>query len=470
MNFGVHEKAIPTDVRDTDTVRARIKTDALQSEFIPARVWRISPFGIEIVKPEEAGAFYNGQRVQLQIVIGGRRTQFDAVVIGAQKDGKTNIIGIRFFLENAPSPNLKNKRRYTRWICSEEFLPKAIAPSPGRYNEFIGFTIRNISAEGIQLTTPIKNAYLIPGMQLLLSINLPMVGDSSLVVEIVRLKIETHGADEILDLGGKIVRISADTKKKLGQYLLHFSDNATLESLKLADFLPDEAALAMSFTATKTENDYTEILTLRKGQSNTPISQFTDARDNASRLILGKLGKTPMFTARVAYPTSSDLLEAERLPGWAELNLRRDEVIEVSEIHANGEPDLIADVMIASLRYICSSCTNSSRHNVLIVSSSSFPLRLSRLGWTKLGSQQGKSVYLGNAYDAIKGKNTSPILWNFVWRDVAEYLIESKVIEPAGIEKLMLILYRLFAPVASLVFKNRERKMRRLGVIQNHRK
>jgi hypothetical protein len=392
------------------------------------------------------------------------------VVIGAKKDGKTNIIGIRFFLENEPSADPKNKRRYTRWICSEEFLPKAIAPSPGRYNEFIGFTIRNISAEGLQLTTTIKNAYLIPGMQLLLSINLPMVGDSSLVVEIVRLKIMTHGADEILDLGGKIVRISADTKKKLGQYLLHFSDNATLESLKLADFLPDEAALAMSFTATKTESDYREILLLRKGHNSAPISEFTHARDNSSRLILGKLGNIPMFTARVAYPTSSDRIEAERLPGWTELTLRRDEVIEVSDIHTNSEPDLIPDVMIAALRYICSSCTNSSRHNVLIISTSSFPVMLSRLGWAKLGSQQGKSVYLGNAYDAIKGKNTSPILWNFVWRDVAEYLIESKVIQPAGIENLMLHLYRLFSPVSSLVFKNRERKMRRLGVVRNRRK
>ena len=470
MNVNVHQDAVPTEVRETDVVGARIKLDLLDAEFVPVRVWRISPFGIEIVEPDSALSLRKGQNVQLQIVIGGRRTQFDAVVIGKNTDGKTDVIGIRFFLELAPSEDSRNKRRFTRWICSEEFLPKAIAPSPGRYNEFIGFTILNFSTEGIQLTTTIKNAYLIPGMQLSLSINLPMVGDSTLLVEIVRLKIDTHGADEVLDLGAKIVKMSADTRKKIGQYLLHFSDNATLESLMIADFLPDEAALAMSFTATKTEHDYREILSLRKGQRRTPAADFTHTRDNSSRLILGRLGKTPVFTSRVAYPTSSDLLEAEGLSRWAEASLRRDEVIEVSEIHTDCAHQITPDVMIAALRYICSSCTNSNRHNVVIVAPPTFPIQLNRLGWTKLGDDNENSIYLGNAYAAIKGKNTSPILWNFVWRDVAEYLIEADVINPAGIEKVMLNLYRLFSPVARLVFKNRERKMRRLGVTQNKEK
>ncbi|NKC01777.1 MAG: hypothetical protein GKR90_25210 [Pseudomonadales bacterium] len=465
MSNQVHNRALPSDVRETDAISARLKPANSSADFIPVRVWRISPFGIEIVKPDQQ-RLESGQSVQLQVIVEGRRTEFEAMVISHEEVVSNTIVGIRFFISDESADTSQEKRRHARWVCAEEFLPRAIAASPGRYNEFIGFTVRNVSREGLQLTTSIQNVFLIPGMTLALTVNLPMVGDAIITIQIIRLKINTFGAEEILDVGAEITQISSDAKKKLGQYLLQFSDRATLRALKENDFLPEDVSLSIRFTASKSEKDYREILSLRKNPSETGAEETTDSRDNSSRLLLGRVGSVPVFTSRVGYPSMGDMIQADEVCNWDHGTIRRDEIIEVASIYTDSDEEYFGDVILGAFRYICTSCTNSNRHNILVVAKSPLVPYLTSYGWRELGSNETHSVLLANAYDAIKGKSMSPLLWNFVWRDVADYLIQAKVIEPVGLERVMLSVYRLFGPLTSLVFSSRARKMRRLGVVQ----
>ena len=233
------ESKATSDVRETDSILARIKK-ATETNFQSARVWRLSPFGVEVVRDESLEI---SERLNLQIVIEGRRTEFSGIVISTSEENGRFIVGIRFLLEHAVKTDIQDSRRSIRWVCSEEHLPKAIAPSPGRFNEFIHFTIQNISANGLQLTTSISSVFLIPKMQLTLSLSLPMVGDTIVKVVIVRIRIDTLGAQDFLDLGVELLDVSEDTKRKLGQYLIQFSDNATLESLRAHRFLPDDISM-----------------------------------------------------------------------------------------------------------------------------------------------------------------------------------------------------------------------------------
>jgi hypothetical protein len=465
MTNQVHDRALPADVRETDAISARLKTANSSTDFVPVQVWRISPFGIEIIEPDHLH-LKSGDNVQLQVIVEGRRTEFEAMVIGQEETTNNTIIGIRFFVADEDTDQTAEKRRHTRWVCAEEFLPRAISASPGRYNEFIAFTVRNVSRNGLHLTTSIQNVFLIPGMTLTLTVNLPIVGDAILVIQLVRLKINTFGAEEILDVGAEITRIGPDAKKKLGQYLLQFSDQTTLRTLKESDFLPNDVSLAIRFTASKSENDYREILSLRNTSTENIDLRATDSRDNSSRLVLGKIGSVPVFTSRIGYPSMGDSIEADKVCVWDDKSIRRDEIIEVASIYVGSDEEYLGDILLGAFRYICTSSTNANRHNILVVTNTSFLPYLRSFGWRELGSNNTHSVLLANAYDAIKGKNTSPLVWNFVWRDVADYLIRAKVLEPIGLERAMLGVYRLFSPLASLVFSNRARKMRRLGVVQ----
>ena len=460
MKVSSADEQVVSDVRETDSVLARIKKFH-ETDFDSARVWRLSPFGVEVVRDEKLDV---GERLDLQIVIEGRRTEFSGIVISASVEGGHTIVGIRFLLDQPTRAEKQDNRKSIRWVCSEEHLPKAIAPSPGRFNEFIHFTVRNISANGFQLTTSISNVFLIPKMNLTLSLSLPMVGDTVVTVAIVRIRIDTLGAQDFLDLGVELLDVSRDTRRKLGQYLIQFSDNATLESLRSHNFLPNDVSMGIKFQTSKSEQDYRHIVELRK-KSN--VESPTDPRDNSSRLILGFVNDKPVFTARVSFPAALDPLEGDQISGSKEGIARRDELIEVSSIHADC-PDLLEpEVYLAGLRYICTSCTNSSRHKVQLITKREKKNYFTRVGWDVLGQDKQNAVLLTNAYDAIKGKNTNPLMWNFVWREAADYLIEAGVIKPLGIERVMLSLYRLLGPLARLVFASSTSKIRRLGVTQN---
>jgi len=458
--LSIHDGIVPSEVRETDFVHARIRGRGKDVSFESIQVWRMSPLGLELLQKDKAMIqFVKGDSIDLQLVVEGRRADFSGLIVDVvSQSGSASLLGVRFLvsekrIHSRLSPDDRNAQR---WLCSEEHIPRAISPAPGRFNEFIGYRINNISRKGLQLTTNLTNGYLVPGMRLTLSIHLPLVAEMVVKVEIVRLRIGTAGAEEILEVGVVMIDPTAHSLGLLGQYLAQFSRDSSLDELVAAGMIPNNLNLGISFYPLKNEDDYRDVLHLRSVDSEIDGKSelsFADERDRKSRVVVGKLGGKTIATARVRYPSAEDSLEVEQgFPGDI-IEKRSDELIEVGAVCVDSPPEIRDLILLALLRYISTSCISSERHTVLITLSNSNDRRLIRkAGWKEIYTE--KSHYLiADAYKAIQGRDVSPIFWNFVWRSAADYLIEVGEIRPSGPERVMLRAFKLFGFLSKIYFQ-----------------
>ncbi len=460
---GLHKQVIPVEVRETDVVHARVRRSSeAGNKYVPIRVWRLSPLGIELVQTKEVEKFARGESIDLQIVIGGRRSDFHGLVIDETHDSDPDgLFGVRFFETKARSfeDTSRDERSAQRWLCSEEYVPRAIAPAPGRFNEFIGFKVRDISRHGLLLTTQLSNSFLIPGMKLNLSVHLPMVSETIIPVEIVRLQIGKSGAEELLEVGVTMTNPSTQLLTLLGQYLIQFSQDSSIEELVAEGLVPDNVSLGIAFYPLKTESDFFAALALRRKTAEARAEElisFADEKDRKARIIVGKVGNKAIVTARVRYPSVSDglLCEPEFMVPSSEG--RADELIEVSGIGTDVLEEYRNDVILALIRYICSSCISTERHKVLVICAKDDGLLFRKAGWRCLHTNDSV-VLLADAYRAIQGDKVNPLYWNFVWRSVADYLFGAGVLEPKGVDRIVLAIFKRFALLSNYFFKFKRR-------------
>ena len=81
------------------------------------------------------------------------------------------------------------------------------------------FQVRDISKEGLQLHTSLRNKYLIPGMNLQTTVALPMGSSVQMRVEIVRIGIVSIGGKDRLSVGVEYRGLTQHARRQLGQYL-----------------------------------------------------------------------------------------------------------------------------------------------------------------------------------------------------------------------------------------------------------
>lgn len=451
---GIHGYANASDVRETDNVFARVREKGTKNDYAQIRVWRLSPLGVELVQSLTTEAIFSkGKSIDLQIVVEGHRSEISGTVVSVTETKHGAICGVRFLSERAQDEGTdEDNRTAMRWLCSEHHLPRAMASSPGRFNEFLGFQIRNISETGLMLVTDISNSFLIPKMRLTLSISLPMVGETVVECELVWLRIGTNGANDVLEIGAKLVDIGQRAKSLLGQYLVQFAQDLSIASLVEAGFTPPNIAQGIEFVSLKTESEYTELLALRaggKGGLGVSHAQFAHESDRLSRIIIGKIGGNIVVSARVRYPELQEKLACESFLSWVDTLPRPDQLIEVDGICTSlvGEEK----VLLALFKYICTACTSGSRKNVLVCTNEKKVFQ--SVGWKIIGESADQSVLLGDAHEAIKGKRTNPFKWNYVWRDSAQFLLATETFNPKGADGMILRIYLALGPLSKVIYK-----------------
>ena len=131
----IHGVANPSDVRETDSVFARIRESGTTNDYSQIRVWRLSPLGVELVDSDTNDTdLSKGKSIDLQIVVEGRRSEMSGKVVSTRNSKHGDICGLRFLSENSHhrSPD-KYNRTAMRWLCSEHHLPSCLlytSPSP----------------------------------------------------------------------------------------------------------------------------------------------------------------------------------------------------------------------------------------------------------------------------------------------------------------------------------------------------
>ena len=462
----IHEAVFPADVRSHDRIVARIKKRDDDSSFHQIQVWKISPLGIELVDEPEQN-YRKGDKVDLELLIGGQRTYFEGLVVDlVLGNDSIRLIGIRLSNKRRSTDSDGEKRRSVRWLCSEEFYPTCVSPTPGRYNEYIYFQIRDISKEGFQLQCSLRNKYLIPGTQLNLTASFPMVGDLSLPVRVARIGITSERGKDYLVVGTEFISINQTTKNIIGQYLLQFTDAETLDDLRGSGFFPSSMSKGTDFYFLKSEMDYEEVLKLRlkAHQAGGTVDETArptdmgDMFDTNSRIIVGKRNGELIASARVHFNVLEEDMEHERYFKWPAELPRRDQIFEITRVctHPHFRS---GDLLASPLRFVSATCLQPQRPWVLVSSTDNFLPFYEKIGMKNIGVtyehptyRGNQNVLLANAYDILLGKSTHPLYWNVIWSDVHKYLVDSGVLIPDPMDRARIRAYKLMAPISKLFY------------------
>lgn len=468
----IHQPISPADVRATDQVLARIRSRDNQSAFKPIQVWKVSPLGVELVGSEHQ-EFRKGDKIDLEVTIGGQRTYFEGLIVDLiLENDSIRLIGVRLHKKTTLFSADGERRNSTRWMCSEDFYPTCVSPTPGRYNEYIYFQIRDISRSGFQLVCSLRNKYLIPGTQLNLTASFPMVGDLSVPVRVARIGISSERGKDYLVVGTEFIDVSQTTRNIIGQYLLQFTDAESLEDLRHAGFFPRSVSRGTDFYFLKTETDYEAVLALRLRahqvggtvDDRTGLTDMGDMYDGNSRIIIGKHKGEIIASARVHFNVLEEPMEHESFVKWPSELPRRDQIFEITRVCT--DPKFRSNDLLASLlRFISATCLQPQRPWVLVSTTDKFlPF------YTKIGLQntdlsyehptyRGKqNILIANAYEILLGKSTHPVYWNAIWRDVYSYLVDSGVLLPEAMDRARIRAYKLLFPFSKILYRLLNRK------------
>jgi hypothetical protein len=464
----IHQLIDPADIRTHERVLARIRKRVQDSQFVDIQVWRLSPLGVELVANSTTEQFQKGDPIDLELVLSGQRTSFEGLVVDLVLDDPDSpILGVRLSRKVGSTVPGVERRTGERWICSDEFLPTCVAPTPGRFDDFMYFQVRDVSAEGLQLSCSLRNKFLIPGMRMSLTTVFPMAQVVQLEVEIVRVGISAFAGRDRLVVGTRFRSIGDHAKAVIGQYILQFSNVETLADLRTAGMVPKSVSLGVDFYNLKSEEDYRAVLELRyiahTSDGNLKVGatpeSLADINDARSRIVVGKYKGKAVATARIRFNDLDEPLEHEAYIEWPKTLPRRDQIIEVSRVATH--PDFRRNDLLAALfRYSYLNLVQRDRPWIVISCLDGMVPFYEKIGFVHTGLRHREplwkddrvlNIMIINTFELIVGRGVNPFYWNMMWRDVAQYLSAQSVIEPTGIDKIRMIAYRALGPVSSAI-------------------
>ena len=476
----VHGSVFPQDVRSSDRVEARVRASNSSAEYLPARVWSLSPLGIELVCESSHGSVLSiGASVALELIVAGQRSSHKALVVTSDRkairDGDICVVGMRL-VQADPSPRAGNRRESTRWICSDRFYPTCMAPTPGRFDDYMYFQVRDVSSEGLQLVCSLRNKFLVPGMRLSLLLVLPLGNTIPLAVEVVRVAVVSEAGRDRLTVGVSYSEITHQSRVALGQYLLQFSNDLTADDLREAGFPVKSVASGVSFYNLRSEDDYKSVLRLRwlahsrdgNIDESVAVENMGDSDDLKARIVVGKHDGKIVATARIRFNELHEPLEHEDSMDWPSHLPRRDQIVEVSRVATH--PDYRRSDLLSALFRMCYlNMLQPERPWVVMSCLERMIPFYEKVGFKSLGItheeklwRDGKTltVMAANTQSVALGRDVGPIVWNMLWREAAEVLLTSGGFELTGLDRARIRLYRLLG--AFLPLFSRFRRLRRV--------
>lgn len=471
----IHDKIFPADIRVSERIVARIRPrkEGEGSPFLDMRVWRLSPLGIELVAPSKTVPFEKGDSIDLEVVVVGQRSFYEGLIVDiVETRGDQSIYGLRLSRQEESNSGPRERRQSNRWICSEEFLPGAVSPVPGRFDEFMHFKVRDISQDGLQLSTSLRNKFLLQGMRLPLSVSFPMGSVVQINVTVIRVGLQRFGAEDRLVLGTKFDQISDLSRKVLGQYLIQFSNAESLDAVRSAGFSPESVASGTTLYYLKSEKDYRDVLSLRLSANRhaghlgniTQAADTGDMNDMRGRILVAKRNDKVIGTARFRFPQIDEPLEYETYIQWPSSLPRRDEVIEVSRL-ATDRGFRASDLLAAMFKYACSTCITPERPWLVMSCMAKYCPFYEKIGFRKTGLSyndphwsQPLHIMITDSYGTIKGQNVNPIYWNLIWKDVASFMAQNHLADFTSRDKARIFAYKLLSPFASGIIRRIRRR------------
>lgn len=436
----------------------------------------MSPLGIELLQTEAGNELPKGTPIDLEITISGQRMFFEGLVVDLVEENEhIKLMGIRLS-KRVERSDSDDRRKTPRWLCSDEYFPTCVAPSPGKINDYMLFQVRDVSLDGMQLICSLRNKFLIPDMTLRLTVNFPTIGDFVVVVKVVRVGFTTFAGKDKLAVGVSFLKVSDYMLRIIGQYLVQFSNVDSLDELRKLGFRPNSISKAVDFYYLKTEQDYREVLYLRRvahqadenfKDKNVADEDMGDIRDTEARILVGKHDGKLIATARVRFNSLDQPLEHEQFVDWPDRLPRRDLIIEVSRVCIHPEFRK-GDLLAGLFQFACATSIQHERPWVLIGSWPKMVPFYNKIGFQETGLKHNEELWnaeqhllIANSNDTMLGRGVNPVYWNLIWRVVSDHTIENELIQPRGLDKVRLSIYKLLSPFANLLIRFRQNPRKR---------
>ena len=462
----IHDEIFPADVRSPDAVKARITARNGKGSPHQCRVWKLSPLGIEIsVDPQNDLKI--GDTVELELRTGLQLTSHRGLIVGKEEHHSLgDVFGIRFLSNSDPLPSRKNRRSHTRWLCSSQFHPVAVCPNPVVFNDFLYFTIRDISASGFRAHTSLRNKFLVSDMKLCLQVSFPMTGHCVVHASVARTSLTSYAGKDYLEVGLVLDELSRRQQEMFGQYLVQFSNAPSPNAVRLEGLKPRSISTSITFSYVKTEAEFIEVLKLRKLaneraekiESTVDLASLTDSYDSKSRIVIAKHRGKLVGTMRACFFESDERLELESFTDLPDVYPRRDQLIEVSR--AATHPDYRkADLWYSMVQQISIAAMYAGRPFAVISTTKELTQMYSTLGFVLSRLEYKNPLYPKHTQyvmhidlkAVLKGQGVGPLAWNTVWRDIADYALRHDIYSSTEISNTRTRLYRLVSAPANFI-------------------
>ena len=440
--MSVHDAIVPAIVRPETRVSARLRPSESDKTFVDVTLKYISPLGIEVAfKP--ANPISPGTIVDVELVISGQRTTHTGLVVTST----ANSLGIRFSNPKPGKSASSDRRRYSRWLCPHTFLPAAVAPNPLAFNEFLSFSVLDISKGGMLLQTSLSNKFLVPHSLIDLTTSFPMVGTAAMTVQIARVEIGTSTGKEHLLVGVEFLRSSRRARLVIDRYLHLFGNNPNNEgkgqqllgSLNFLDLRSPEELRHLEVLLTSLDE---------------PIQTLEGLNDDLdSRIVLGKLQGTVVAMARVRFAGRGHRFLFDKTD-YSGAPPPLDKVIHVSDVFV--DPNISAAATLTRLfQHIAISCVTAKRPYVLVTLTKNYSNQMESIGFKKIDTsnlEDGNTnqIWMTNAVNAMTHPKISVTAWNLVWKDVAIHLTKLGILNLTGTEKILLKMNVAWSQILSL--------------------
>jgi predicted GNAT family N-acyltransferase len=472
----VHGAVLPADVRPGDPIAAQVSMPGGSERQLPTRVWRISPLGVELVRPRELPRPLLGTPLDLSLRIGASVSDFRALPLVATGSERGHDLLAFSWGQRPPREPARAPRAASRWVCEPGYVPTGIAPSAVRFEDFVYFRVVDVSWDGMQLETSLRNKFLVPGVELRTTCTFPTQGQLHLDLRVVHARVVERGSKKVLAVGVTYAPRGAGGREVIGRYLLQFAAGATVQELRAHGFPLRSSSQAIDFGSLQTDEEYGEVLRLRrlayvharKVSADAKDVDMADAFDARSRILVAKHRGQVVGTARLMFPES----EADRLNHEDFLELPpgvppRTELVEVFKTctHPGYRG---SDLFYALLQHVALVIVQSGRRYALMSATDSLAPIYRRFGFRHTGAayehpgmRMRHHLMLLDVARVIEGVGVSPLYWNLmrgweVWRFGSKCGVVAT--DPWTITRVHL--WRMLRPAAHLVRMVYERRLR----------
>jgi len=458
----LHGPFFPSEVRSGENIKASIECEDLRgSEELD--VWRISPLGIELIYKSHL-KLKPGARLGVTIGIGGQTSKMDGVVVEILENSVgRQILGIRLVITKDQKWGNEERRRSKRWLTTEQFLPSGMAPNPAKFNDFIFFRVKDMSSDGLQIVTSLRNKFILVGMTFDSSISFPMCSQVRCQFTVKNIRIISSGSTEQLSIGVEFTEKTTDLMDAIGQYVAQFSDLDNLEDLHREGLSPSTISNAVQFSYVKSEEEYQEVLRLRyeayktegKLSPNARIQDMADIFDIRSRIVIGKIGGKVIATGRLTFNNHDQPLEQEQYVDWSETLPRRDQSVEIMRLCTHPK-FRGSDLLVVMFKFMATAVAQSKREWVILNTTEKYLPMYQRMGGKKTGisfnfkkfNNKTHYILVGHVQSCLIGKGMNPLAWNYVYGDLMDYINKESIYQLSLTDKVRLSFYRAMKPIS----------------------